>query len=556
MWRDGWRPERFLPEEESNFRVLSLMESVRLRSFHRFSPGMSDRSGRCWRLCLCFLGACVLLLPAAGWARRYRSLSSQIEAILRTNPATRGFWGIEVVRLSDGKILYARNADHLFQPASTMKLFTTAAALTKLGPDFIFRTTVESSAPPDGKGRVPNLILVGRGDPNLGSRALPYHLKTEVRSPADLDFEKLADQVVAKGVREVTGNIIADDGYYVHQPYGPDWAIDDMVWSYGAPITALAFNDNSLKLRVRPGSAVGALAGITLEPVSDYYRIKDEVETTSADTPAKVVVDRAPGSMELEVWGHVPLGSGGIDEDVAIQNPTQLIGEMFRRLLEQRGVNVDGHVVVRHESSYVMAAAVGASPKPEERNILAEHDSLPLREDIKVTLKVSQNLHAEMLLRTVARKVSGEGSLKAGTEILDDFTQEINIPPDEVYFAGGSGLSRDTLVSLNALIKLLESMSRSPYFKDFFGALPVAGVDGTLADRFEHTAARGRIHAKTGSMEHVNSLAGYMDLYGGRRLAFVIVGNNHPMRSAAAVGIIDRIALAIFRQFLEVRKAR
>jgi len=534
------------------------MEFVRLRRFHRFLPGMSERPDRCWRwgLCLFSLGACVLLLPAAGRAAHHRSLASQIDAILRTNPARRGFWGIEVVQLSDGKVLYARNADHLFQPASTMKLFTTAAALTKLGPDFIFRTTVESSAPPNAEGRVPNLILVGRGDPNLGSRVLPYHLKTEVRSPADLDFEKLAEQVVAKGVREVTGNIIADDGYYVYQPYGPDWAIDDMVWSYGAPITALAFNDNSLTLRVQPGSAEGSPAGITLGPASDYYRIKDEVKTTSADTPAKVLVDRAPGSMELEVWGHVPVGSDGIKEEVAIQNPPLLIGEMFRRLLDQRGVKVDGQVVVRERSPSAMAAADGASTKPEERNILAEHDSLPLSEDIRVTLKVSQNLHAEMLLRTMAREVSGEGSLKAGTEILDDFAREINIPPDEVHFAGGSGLSRDTLVSPVALIALLEFMAHSEDYKDFFGALPVAGVDGTLADRFERTTAKGCIHAKTGSMEHVNSLAGYMDLPGGRRLAFVIVGNNHPLHSAAAIGVIDRMALAIYRQFAEARKVR
>ena len=534
------------------------MESVRLRRFRRCPPEGSERPGRrlyrSWRLL--FLSACLLAVPAAASARRYRSLASQIDAILRTSPARRGFWGIEVVRLSDGRCLYARNADHLFLPASNMKLFTAAAALTKLGPDFIFRTTVESSDPPDAQGRVPDLILVGRGDPNLGSRVLPYHLKTEVRSPADADFEALAGQVVAKGVREVTGNLVADDRYFVYQPYGPDWAIDDMVWGYGAPITALAFNDNSLKLSVRPGSAVGTPAETTLDPASGYYTIDDNVETTSAAAPAKVFVDRAPGSMKLEVWGHVPLGSNGVDEDVAIQNPPLLIGEMFRRLLEQRGVKVDGKVVVRQQAPSVTSAAGGSLPEPEVRNILAEHDSLPLREDIKVTLKVSQNLHAEMLLRTMARQLSGEGSLETGVGILDNFARGIHISSDRFYFAGGSGLSRDTLVSPDGLIKLLEFMARSNHFKDFFEALPVAGVDGTLADRFEHTLAKRRIHAKTGSMEHVNSLSGYMDLPGGRRLAFVIVANDHAVHSAAAEQVIDRIALAIYRQFAAGRKAR
>ncbi len=529
-----------------------------MRNFLRFPLGRRERSGWCLRrqLSLLLLASCVLLAPAAALARRHRALAGQINAILHATSARRGFWGIEVVRLSDGKVLYARNADRLFEPASTMKLFTTAAALTKLGPDFIIRTTVECPSLPDSEGRVPDLILVGRGDPNLGSRVLPYHLKTEFRSPADADFEELADQVVKKGVREVTGDIIADDSYYADQPYGPNWAIDDMVWGYGAPITALAFNDNSLTLRVQPGSAVGSCAQIALEPVAGYYRIKDEVKTTSDDVPAKVEVARAPGSMDLDVWGHVPLGSREIKEDVAIENPPRLIGEMFRRLLEQRGVKVDGRVTVREQSPAAMAADVGASPEPEARYVLAEHDSLPLRQDIKVTLKVSQNLHAEMLLRTMARKVSGQGSLQAGVKILAGFARELNIPPDQVCFAGGSGLSRDTLVSPNALIKLLEFMARSGDFKDFLDALPVAGVDGTLADRFENTSAKGRIHAKTGSMEHVNTLAGYMDPPGGGRLAFVIMSNSHPLHSAAAIGVVDRLAVAIYRQFAGGRPAR
>ncbi len=508
------------------------------------------RSGR-----LILLSACLLAFPTLAGAWHFRSLSSRIDAILRTTPARRGFWGIEVVRLSDGRCLYARNAYHLFQPASNMKLFTAAAALTKLGPDFVFRTTVETSAPPDAQGRVPDLVLVGRGDPNLGSRVLPYQLNSEARSPADVDFEKLADQVTAKGVREVTGNIIADDTYYVDQPYGPDWAIDDMVWGYGAPVTALAFNDNSLKLSIQPGSAAGTPAAIALDPGPGYYAIDNHVVTTAAGEPAKIFVERAPGSMKLEVWGHVPLDAGNLDEEVAIQNPPEMIGDMFRRLLEERGVKVDGKVVVRRQPPYSMNAASSLTTSGAQ-TILAEHDSLPLRQDIKVMLKVSQNLHAEMLLRTMGKQLSGEGSLAAGVNLLDGFVQDVGVPPDQFYFAGGSGLSRDTLVSPDALAKLLVFMARSEHFQDFYNALPVAGVDGTLSDRFKHTWAKGRIHAKTGTMEHVNSLAGYMDLARGQRLAFVIVTNDHAVHSAAAVKVIDRIALVIYRQFAHTRRTR
>ncbi len=522
--------------------------------WNRRSP-CAARSG--WRSSLfktpavsILLSAFALLLPPATRAgRRDNPLAQRINAILHASPAGRGFWGIEVVRLSDGEILYARNSQRLFQPASNMKLFTAAAALSTLGPNFIFRTTVESSAPPDSEGRVPDLFLVGRGDPDLGSRMLPYKYNSPPRLPADLGFENLADQVAAKGVREVTGNLYADDTYYVYQPYGTNWAIDDLDWDYGAPITALAFNDNSLKLKILPAAFAGPRAQIFLEPDDDgYYKIVDDVRTTSAGIPAKVEVDRLPGSMELDIWGHIPIDSNGVDEGISIQNPPLYIGEMFRKLLEQRGVKVDGKVVVE-ELTQAEAAGQTTPPNPPHRVVLAEHDSLPLSQDIKVMLKASQNLHAEMLLRTMSRVLDNQGSLEDGLDILRNFAGKIGIAPEEVQFAGGSGLSRDTLVTPDALIKLLLFMSRAPYFQPFYDALPVAGVDGTLAGQFHHTALFGRAHAKTGSMDHVNALSGYMNLPGRRRLAFVIIGNHQPLRWAQATTVVDRIALAIYRQY-------
>jgi D-alanyl-D-alanine carboxypeptidase/D-alanyl-D-alanine-endopeptidase (penicillin-binding protein 4) len=492
---------------------------------------------------------CGLLFPAATQAAsRHSSLSRAIEATLHASPAGRGFWGIEVVRLSDGEILYARNTQHLFQPASNMKMFTTSAALSKLGPDFVFRTTVESSAAPDTAGRVPDLVLVGRGDPNLGSRVVPYQYNSPARLPADLDFEKLADQLVAKGVREVTGNLYADDTYYVHQPYGTDWAVDDLYWEYGAPITALAFNDNSLKLEIRPAAFAGPKAEILVQPGDGYYTIVDGVTTTDSGIPAKIEINRSPGSMELNVWGHIPVDSSGVDEEISIQNPPLFIGDMFRKLLEQRGVKVDGEVVVR-EVTPAQAASQAGPPQPAKRVVLAEHDSLPLSQDVKVTLKVSQNLHAEMLLRTMSRVLDKQGSLEDGLDILNTFTRKIGIASEAVQFAGGSGLSRETLVTPDAVMKLLQFNARAPYFQAFYEALPIAGVDGTLADRFHNTPLQGRIHAKTGSLEHVNALSGYMNLPGQRRLAFVIIGNHHPLRWSQATKVIDQIALEIYRRF-------
>lgn len=495
----------------------------------------------------------ILCLPARAVKKAKvkapRALGPHIDFILRQAEAERGFWGIEVVRLSDGKILYKKNEDHLFMPASNMKLFTTAAALEKLGPDYVFRTTVESDTSPDAQGRVHDLILVGRGDANLGSRILPYHLQTERRVFADVVFRELADQVAARGVREIQGDLVADDTYYLHEPYGHDWGVGDIQWGYGAPISALAFNDNELMLHVQPGAAEGEAAPVSLLPLDGYFQLNNRLQTASERTKEHVFVERAPGSKQLDVWGQVPLGSTIDDDTVSIDDPPKLIGEIFRKLLEDRGIKVQGQVVVKHLTRIEAATMADPPPKPAPRVVLAEHRSLPLRDDITVTNKVSQNLHAEMLLRTLGREVKNFGSTTAGLEVLTDLAAKAGIPPVEYYFTDGSGLSRKALVAPEAMVKLLEYMAHSPNFEAYYDSLPVAGADGTLAGRFKQTTAVGSIHAKTGTITHVNALSGYMDLPSGDRLAFSIFGNAHPASAHKGAYAADQIALAIFEQF-------
>lgn len=478
-----------------------------------------------------------------------RTLDDEIEAVLRQSDARRGFWGIEVVRLSDRKTLYSRHAEHLFLPASNMKLFTTAAAIEKLGPDFVFRTTVESDSAADAEGRLGDLILVGRGDPNIGSRVLPFQLKTERREPADAVLQNLADQVAARGVREVTGNLVADDSYFLFEPYSHGWDQEDLQWGYGAPVTALAFNDNALLFHVHPGGNPGERALVWLEPISDYYKLDNRLETTAPRTQKRIFVERNADSTELAVWGQMPVGTTGDGDSVAITDPPQLIGELLRRTLEARGISVRGRLEVRHLTRIEAATMAEPFPKPPRRVVLAEHRSLPLREDIKVINKVSENLHAEMLLRTLGRELKNYGSLTVGLEVLQEFAARVGIVAGETHFADGSGLSRQALIAPRAVVKLLVYMARSPGFEAFFDSLPVAGVDGTLSDRLKSTPIEGRVYAKTGTIEHVNALSGYMDLPSGERLAFSIIGNSHPLKSGAGARIVDRLTLAIFERF-------
>jgi D-alanyl-D-alanine carboxypeptidase/D-alanyl-D-alanine-endopeptidase (penicillin-binding protein 4) len=461
-----------------------------------------------------------------------------------------------VVRLSDGKVLFTRNAEHLFLPASTMKLFTTAVAIEKLGSDFVFRTTVEAEAAPDSSGRVGDLFLVGRGDASLGNRVLPGQFQSGPQEPVAAVLQRLADEVVARGLREVTGNLVADDSYFLFEPYSHGWDAEDLQWGYGAPVTALAFNDNALLLQVRPGAGLGATAEVRLEPFPDYYRLNNRVETSAAGTRKRIFVERAPGSRQLDVWGEIPLDAGETQDSVSIDNPPQLIGELFRRELEARGVTVRGRVEVHHLTRIEAATTPDPLPKPPARVMLAEHVSPPLAEDIKTINKFSQNLHVEMLLRTLGREVKNDGSLKAGLDVLKEFAARVGIDPAEANFADGSGLSRHALVAPRAVIKLLKYMAASPRLEAYLDSLPVAGVDGTLADRFKGLSGRGHIRAKTGTMEHVNALAGYMELPSGERLAFALIGNSYLLKPAEGAAVVDRIALAIFQQFRGRRKTR
>ena len=492
-------------------------------------------------------------LPAANRHSKQHApaaLNARLDEILRSSDAGRGFWGVEVAELPSGKILFNRDAQHLFHPASNMKLFTTAAALEKLGPDFVFRTTVESDSAPDAQGRVKNLYLLGKGDPSFCEDVFPVPPKSgEAESYSCLTLQNLAQQIRARGVLEVSGALVADDSYFLWEPYIHGWTAEDLLWGYGAAISALTLNANALQLRIKPGLKVGDRAQIWLEPLADYYQVNNSLETTGAGTERHLWVERGLDSMRLDVWGQIPLDAAETTERVAIAHPTQLVGELFRQALGDAGIAVRGgvevHRVTRLEAAKSSPPLLQLSP----RVVLAEHDSQPLREIVKVTNKESRNLFAEMLLRTLAREVKHRGDLEDGLDVLSDFAGQVGAAQGETVFADGSGLSRDDLVAPEAFVKLLIHMAGGQATDVFLDSLPVAGVDGTLAGRFKGSRLQGRIHAKTGTLEQVNALSGYMDLPCGKRLAFSILGNSHPLKVQEGAATLDQIALAVYDWF-------
>ncbi len=496
---------------------------------------------------------CLLLATQLHAASR-KPLAARIDAILAEPDLTRGFWGIEVVSLSSGKVLYTQNSEKLFTPASNTKLFTTAAALALIGPDYNFRTTVETNGTLDKHGRLTgDLVLVGRGDPNLSGRELPYALHTERSNHPIQVLEQLADELVRKGVKYVDGDIIADDSYFAFERYGEGWSQDDLVWADGAPVSALTINDNVVFVSILPADRPGDHAFVSLSPFGDYYHIDNRLITTPAGTGRKIFINREPGSTVLTLWGNMPMDDAGANEAVAIEDPAEFAANLFRQLLETRGVAVYGRERMRHTelaslSTFTVTSLApargGDEPSRALQNqplVLASYQSKPLIEDVRVINKVSQNLHAEILLRLLGREKGTAGTVEGGLEVLRGFLNQAGIPSEQYAFYDGSGLSRQNLITPHAVVQLLRYAALQPWGASFRDTLPVAGVDGSLSDRFKGISAQGRIYGKTGSLGGVKTLSGYATTDRGEQVAFAILSNNFNLPLKRVLDAIDNI---------------
>ena len=507
---------------------------------------------------LCALALVLSLQLSAAAAKKpapKKDLGKEIAAALSQSPLNRAHWGIDVVDRDTGKALYSQNSDQLFLPASNTKLFTTAAALAIAGPDYRFRTTVEAEGKLDSHGRLlGNLVVVGRGDPNISGRTLPYALKTQRTPPHTQILEEMADRVARSGLKLVDGDLIGDDTYYDFERYAEGWAQDDLQWVDGAPVSALTFNDNVVFLNIQPGEQPGDKALITVEPETDYYELDNRVVTSAAGVAKRVGIHRDPGSKKIVLWGSLPLGDAGMKEPLAIEDPAEFVAQLFRAMLERRGITIRGKARARHGEGAQFFdppapqaggsnSAVGAPAQqtPDTNKVLAEHFSAPLLDDIRVINKTSENLHAELALRLAGKLRGSGGSFEGGLFAVKQFLLQAGLKDDEFTFLDGSGLSRRDLVTPAAMVQLLIYTARQPWGAAFEESLPVSGVDGTLADRFQNTPAAGLVHAKTGSLSHVNALSGYGKTQSGRRFVFSIFCNNHNLPGNKVLAAMDAV---------------
>ena len=484
--------------------------------------------------------------------RDIAAFRARLETILSAAGNSKGHWAVLVADTSSGKILYELNADQYFAPASSSKLFTTALALASLGPSYRFRTTVETLGTLDSKGRLAgDIVLVGRGDPSLSNRRFPFEKEVQRDGPPEKFLAELADGVVARGLRQLDGDVIADDSFYAYERFPSGWTVDDIVWSYGAPVSALSFNDNVVSLEIRPADRPGAPATFALDPWAGYFTIENQVTTGPAGSERSLELVREPGSRTVELRGSLPLDARPSTLTLAVEEPAEHAAMLFKHLLEARGVRIYGQPLARHSPRTLPPGAAHGDETPAEAaayTVLAEHLSVPLIEDIRFTNKMSYNLHAELLLRAAAREKSGARTADDALKFAQDFFTSIGIAENDILLWDGSGLSRRNILTPRATLTLLQYVARQPWAAAYISTLPVAGEDGTLADRMKNTPAAGRIHAKTGTLDHVNALAGFATTLHDTQVVFAIYGNLHNLRGRDATAPIDSLCVALVEE--------
>ena len=464
-------------------------------------------------------------------------LTQLINQTIDTSDFTTARWGVCVLSLKDGRILYARNAEGLFTPASNMKIYTTAVALDLLGADYRWRTSVYAESPPDGEGTIKgDLTLYGRGAPDLTSRS-------HKDAPASLG--QLADDLYQRGVRHVRGNVIGDESYFRGEPLGDGWQWNDIQWYFGAEPSALSIDDNEVDVEIKPATEANDPPIAKLSNEHSDLQITSEIAIVKSGEQLAVGIHRGLSDNKVHVWGEFPAGSRGFGARLSVHDPARLAASLFMAALKARGITIDGEAGTRD-----FRVPRNQRFDPSSATELAYLSSRPLSEVVRATNKESINLNAELILRTLGRErgepESDGDSHKshersddvAGLAVIRQWLARAGIETKNLALHDGSGLSRLNLVSPETSVRLLQATSKSAAAAIFRDSLPVAGTDGTLRGRLG--SYKDRVFAKTGSLTYDNSLSGFLITPEGSDLAFSIMCNDQTGR-ASSIRMIDKI---------------
>lgn len=448
-------------------------------------------------------------------------LTAAIDTIL-TDPRFRGSMVSVAVRDAEsGEPLYERDVDRRLNPASNMKLFSSAAAMDALGADYRFSTDLLADGPVRGGTLMSDLYLRGGGDPTMLAE----------------DYRGLARRLKAAGVNRLQGDVVADDSFFDDVPLATAWSWDDEPYYYSAVTSGLTvapdtdYDSGTVIVQTAPGAAPGSEPVVTLRPHTDAVLVDNRAATGPAGSGTDLTVERQHGSDRVVVTGSIAVDASAGNEWVTVADPTAYAGDVLARALDAEGIRVDG--------------GVGQGSTPQTARVLATHESMPLRQLLIPFMKLSNNMHAEALVKTMGQETTGTGSWGTGLAVVRDYAQRVGVDTSSLRISDGSGLSRFDLLSADHIADLLAAVRAEPWFQMWYDALPVAGnpdrfTGGTLRNRMRNTPAADNLHGKTGSMTSVTALSGYVTNADGRELVFSMVSNNYlqsPRSAEDALGI-------------------
>lgn len=461
------------------------------------------------------MGAIAVALPLPAVALCPAELANVIDNVAARPELARARLGVQVETLA-GEVILSREGDRFFVPASTMKLLTTAAALTYLGPAHRLQTTVLGVVDPLAGGDRALLQVVGGGDPSIDQT----------------DLEALAHQVRQRSVQGVT--VLYGRETFAGQAVNPNWDWEDVQAGYGAPVNSLIFQENEIGLSLHPQSVGAPLQVVWDDPTrSGDWVIENDTRTVAPGTPEFIRVGRDLGQPVLRVGGQLIVGSAPETASIAEPNPGPAFLNAFAETLGTQGITVQ-------------QTSLGEVPRDRDWQLLASVESPPLAELLVSTNQNSNNLYAEALLKTLGRqRLEAPDATAAGIAIALETLETLGLDPQSVVMVDGSGLARKNLITPDAIVQVLQGMARSPYADDYRASLAIAGDRGTLRSRLQETPAAGRLYGKSGAISRNFALAGYLELEDYPPLAFGIFINNIDQRGSVARALIDEIVVAI-----------
>ena len=422
-------------------------------------------------------------------------------------------------------------------PASNMKNYTVATALEKLTPDHRFVTTVLAAAKPEADGTVRGDMYV-RG---VGDVSVSYSFNEDDRFKG---IDRIVDALMQAGVKSVDGGIVGDDSYFKGSAIPIGWEWDDLQWYYGAEVSALPINDNAISLSVMP-STVGMQCSAKILPLNFVYRVNNRCTTTAAGTPRTQKKKKKIGENLIELTGDLPVGNDGFSNNVSVSRPAEMFASILKQRLQEKGIAVKGNG---------RAITEGLSTPANAQTEIARIESPPLALIAARTMKPSQNMYTEVLLWTLGEEERKKALIRPGTvptssqlgiTAVKNFLKEIGVADDAVMQSDGSGLSRHNLITPSSVIQLYTYMgTRSRHAQAWRDSLTIGGVDGTLRNRFKGTRAEANFRGKTGTINQVSALSGYLTTAGGEQLVFSMLVNGVG-ETRTRVGLIDEIVVLL-----------